>query len=82
MSDRASAMIRKTTAKRNTAPDCPTARAAFSWDAARGRLAGLPGGGVNIAHEAVERHLPEHADQVALRWLGRDDSRLDISYGA
>ena len=82
MSDRASAMIRKTTAKRNTAPDCPTARAAFSWDAARGRLAGLPGGGVNIAHEAVERHLPEHADQVAIRWLGRDDSRLDITYGA
>ncbi|TVQ05741.1 MAG: acetate--CoA ligase, partial [Roseinatronobacter sp.] len=82
MSNRAPAMIRKTTAGREAAPDYPTVRAAFSWDAARGRLAGLPGGGVNIAHEAVERHLPEHADQVAICWLGRDDSRHDITYGA
>jgi acetyl-CoA synthetase len=53
------------------------------WDAARARLAGLPGGGLNIAHEAVGRHLPEHGDQVAIRWLGRDEGkRQEITYAA
>ncbi|WP_114966117.1 acetate--CoA ligase [Alkalilacustris brevis] len=74
--------IRKTKAARDAAADNSEARAAFSWEDARRRLAGLPGGGLNIAHEAVERHLPEHADQVAIRWLGREDgARREISYG-
>jgi acetyl-CoA synthetase len=48
--------------------------AAFSWDAARGDLDGLPGGrGLNIAHEAVDRHAcGPLADKVAMRWLRRD----------
>ena len=29
---------------------------AFDWPSARTALAGLPGGGLNIAHEAVDRH--------------------------
>ncbi|MCC5971664.1 MAG: acetate--CoA ligase [Pararhodobacter sp.] len=83
MSDqRAFPIIVKTKAARDAAADSPAARAAFSWVDARARLARLPGGGLNIAHEAVERHLPEHADQVAIRWLGRDDSRREITYGA
>jgi acetyl-CoA synthetase len=75
--------IRKTDAERAAAavPDTEEARAGFSWEAARERLAGLPGGGLNIAHEAVGRHLPEHADQVAIRWLGREDgARQEITY--
>ena len=37
--------------------DYAAARAAFSWDDARRALDGLPGGrGLNIAHEAVDRH--------------------------
>lgn len=33
-------------------------RGEFSWRGARGALDGLPGGrGLNIAHEAVDRHL-------------------------
>jgi len=40
------------------------------WAAARRALDGLPGGGLNIAHEALERHAREpRAGQVALRWL-------------
>ncbi len=73
--------IRKSDALREAAPDNAQARAAFTWDAARGRLAGLPGGGINIAHEALGRHLPDHADQIAIRWLGRDDSRRTVTYG-
>ena len=39
-------------------------------------LDGLPGGrGLNIAHEAVDRHAAgPRRDRVALRWLGRDGS--------
>jgi acetyl-CoA synthetase len=56
--------------------------ARFSWDAARAWLDGLPGGrGLNIAHEAVDRHATgPRADKTALRWLGKDGARLDLSY--
>ena len=48
------------------------ARRDFSWDAARTSLAGLPGGAINMAHEAVGRHAAgPRADHLALRWLGR-----------
>ncbi len=52
------------------------------WDEARRALAGLPGGGLNIAHEAVDRHAAgPRASRVALRWLGMDETRRDITYG-
>lgn len=55
----------------------------FSWQAERAALDGLPGGGLNIAHEAVDRHVAAgHGGQIALRWLGRDGARRDLSYGA
>jgi len=45
------------------------------WQPFRDRLAGLPGGdGVNIAHEAVDRHVEEgHGDDVAFRFLAKSD---------
>jgi acetyl-CoA synthetase len=54
----------------------------FSWAAARAELSGLPGGtGLNIAHEAVDRHANgPRADVVALRWLDRRDGVRDITY--
>ena len=75
-------IIHKTAAERAAAPaDSDQARAAFSWEKAQERLAGLPDGGLNIAHEAVDRHVAEgHGEQIAIRWLGRDDSRVDVSY--
>jgi acetyl-CoA synthetase len=61
--------------------DYDRVRAAFSWEAARAELAGLPGGALNIAHEAVDRHArSERARQLALRWLGRDGEVRDFSY--
>ena len=46
----------------------------FSWAAARRLLDGLPGG-LNIAHEAVDRHvLAGGGDKLALRWIGRNDT--------
>ncbi|HJV55205.1 MAG TPA: acetate--CoA ligase, partial [Methylomirabilota bacterium] len=48
--------------------DYEAARTAFSWETARAELDGLPaGGGLNIAHEAVDRHLAHgHGGRLAL----------------
>ncbi|QGG96622.1 acetate--CoA ligase [Actinomarinicola tropica] len=62
--------------------DYDEGRERFSWEQARATLDGLPGGrGLNIAHEAVVRHV-EHGrgDVVALRWRGRDGTARDITY--
>ena len=56
--------------------------AAFSWEAARAELDGLPEGrGLNIAHEAVDRHAAgDGADRVAIRWLGKSGEVRDYTY--
>jgi acetyl-CoA synthetase len=56
--------------------------AGFSWDAVRAELDGLPdGGGLNIAHEAVDRHAAgPRAGHLALRWLGKDGTIRDFTY--
>jgi acetyl-CoA synthetase len=63
--------------------DYASSRDAFSWDAARAMLCGLPGGrGLNIAHEAVDRHLRGSREkQTALRWLGKSGERRDVTFG-
>lgn len=63
--------------------DYEKARAAFSWEAIRDELAGLPGGdGLNIAHEAVDRHASgPRREHVALRWLGENGEVREFSYG-
>ncbi|MCS6878289.1 MAG: acetate--CoA ligase [Geminicoccaceae bacterium] len=61
--------------------DYEATRAAFSWEAARAGLTGLPGGGLNIAFEAVHRHAHgARASKTALRWIGKDGSRRELSY--
>ena len=51
------------------------------WTAALAGLDGLPGGGLNIAHEAVDRHLVAgRGAAIALRWLGKNGERRDFSY--
>jgi acetyl-CoA synthetase len=53
------------------------------WAAARARLTGLPDGGLNIAHEAVDRHVAAgHGSQLAMVWLGRDGTRRETTYAA
>jgi acetyl-CoA synthetase len=54
----------------------------FSWQAARAELDGLPGGrGLNIAHEAVDRHAAgPRAAVTALRCIARDGQVTDFSY--
>ena len=53
----------------------------FSWAQAEAWLEGLPGGALNIAHEAVDRHVAaQNGKKLALRWIGRDDRVRDFSY--
>jgi acetyl-CoA synthetase len=56
--------------------------AAFSWNAIRSELQGLPENrGLNIAHEAVDRHAEGHLrDHVALQWLGSEDTIRAFTY--
>ncbi len=78
------ASICKTAADLRVSPnlaDYAATRTAFSWEAARAELAGLPGSGLNIAHEAVERHAQgDCLGKIAFRFLGVNTSR-DITYG-
>jgi acetyl-CoA synthetase len=62
--------------------DWARVRAAFTWAAARADLEGLPGGrGLNIAHEAVDRHAAgPRGGHVALRWLAKSGAVRDYTY--
>ncbi len=69
-------VIRKDVAALRLAPNAPV-----GWDEARRRLDGLPGGGLNIAWEAVERHARGAlADRVALRWHPAAGATRAITY--
>ena len=72
-------MVRAIIAK--TMPGGGASALPVGWDAARARLEGLPGGGLNIAHEAVDRHVAAgHGAQPALIWLGREGERQVLTY--
>ncbi|MCC7108269.1 MAG: AMP-binding protein, partial [Deltaproteobacteria bacterium] len=60
----------------------PSAPGPFSWDAARKGLNGLPGGrGVNLAFEAVDRHVIDgRGDKVALRILRKKGSAEELRF--
>ncbi|MDQ7250493.1 acetate--CoA ligase [Dongia sedimenti] len=76
--------IHKQEAHTGTAPnlrDYATVCAGFSWEAARRALDGLPDGGLNIAHEAIDRHVAHgRGAHPALRWLGKAGARHDFTY--
>jgi acetyl-CoA synthetase len=57
--------------------------ATFTWEAARRELAGLPGGGINIAYEAVGRHAAGAlADRDAFRFVRADGTTRSLTYSA
>ncbi len=63
--------------------DYEEARKRFSWNQVRQELSGLADGkGLNIAHEAVDRHAAgPRRDHVALRWLAKGGETRDYTYG-
>ena len=57
-------------------------RAKFSWQEVAKEFEGLPSGGLNIAHEAIDRHANgDLRDKTALLWLGKDGERKAYSFG-
>ena len=52
-------------------PDYQAARDDFSWDTIKAEIDGLPGGGLNLAYEAIDRHVAHgNGSKVAFHWLG------------
>jgi acetyl-CoA synthetase len=53
----------------------------FSWEDIHKELDGLPGGGLNIAHEAIDRHITgKNRDKIALYWEGKDGSAESYTF--
>jgi acetyl-CoA synthetase len=77
-------VIRKSPADLRVAPnllDHEIERRRFSWAAVRQELTGTTGGGLNIAVEALDRHLETPVrDRVAFRFVARDDRVRAMSY--
>ncbi|MEX0679087.1 MAG: acetate--CoA ligase [Pirellulales bacterium] len=78
--------IRKTRGDSKLTPnllDYDAACANFSWDEAARALDGLPAGrGLNIAHEAVDRHAAGAlCDKPAIRWIGKGGDVHDFTFG-
>ena len=56
-------------------------RAGFSWVAAANDIDGFDGDTLNIAHEAIDRHVAAgHGNQIALRWIGKKEDVRDFTY--
>jgi len=75
--------IKKRASVKQTAkmPDYDAAYASFTWDGARKQITGLPSGHLNIAFEAIDRHVEAgHGAQVALRWIAKSGDRTDYTY--
>ena len=54
---------------------------AFKWEDVAKQFEGLPSGGLNIAHEAIDRHANGPlADKTALLWLGESGERRTYTF--
>ncbi|SEG18393.1 acetate--CoA ligase [Vibrio hangzhouensis] len=52
----------------------------FDWSAVKHQLVG-DGQSINIGYQAVDRHVEAgFGEQIAIRWLGKNDQQVDISY--
>lgn len=53
----------------------------FIWEKVAEQFDGLPSGGLNIAHEAIDRHANGPlADKTALLWLGQNGEKKRFSF--
>ena len=54
----------------------------FDWQAMFDDLDWLPGGGLNKAHEAIDRHANgSNRDKLAMIWEGKNGEREDYTFG-
>ena len=53
----------------------------FDWDEVSKQFDGLPSGGLNIAHEAIDRHANGAlADKTALLWLSQNGDKREFTF--
>ena len=63
--------------------DYDASRRTFTWTAARSELDRLANGALNIAYEAVDRHVAKgRGEHLAIRWLGNNGEVRDLTYKA
>src|SRR5687768_545580 len=61
--------------------DYDAQRASFRWEDLAAELDGLPGGGLNIAYEAIDRHLKtDRSNKPAILWEGKSGERETYTY--
>jgi acetyl-CoA synthetase len=61
--------------------DYDAMRASFSWDEIAKELDGLPGGGLNIAYEAIDRHVVHgRGDKPAILWESKTGEQETYTY--
>jgi len=61
--------------------DYENERERFSWENVAEQFEGLPSGGLNIAHEAIDRHANSNlADKKALIWLSQKGEVREYSF--
>ena len=54
----------------------------FNWESMYEELDWLPGGGLNKAHECIDRHANgRDRDKVAMIWEGKNGEREDYTFG-
>ncbi|MBM3947564.1 MAG: AMP-binding protein, partial [SAR202 cluster bacterium] len=77
-------IIRKDVSKLRVTPnlrDYAELRSSFSWRDLQRELDGLPGGGLNLAYEAVDRHCAQgRGGKLALIWAGKNGEEERYSY--
>ncbi len=61
--------------------DYETARESFKWEEIEKDLDWLPNGGLNIAHECIDRHCEKgKAEKLAMIWVGKNDEEERYTY--
>jgi acetyl-CoA synthetase len=61
--------------------DYEAQRATFKWEDIAAELDGLPGGGLNIAYEAVDRHVAKgHGAKTAILWEGKNGEQESYTF--
>jgi len=71
----------RSVAQRSNLQDYQKALGEFSWDTARDLLSDSADGCLNIAYEAVDRHVEDgNAQTIAMRWIAKDSHREDFTY--
>jgi acetyl-CoA synthetase len=61
--------------------DYEAQRADFSWEALSKELDGLPGGGINVAYEALDRHVKtDRRTKPAMLWEGKNGEQETYTF--